>query len=286
MESIIKEMLIIEINNILKEFSLSINKYLNNTVLNFAYTDLKSFAERDPSSNHDMLYILKSYSSYHAVLIYRIAHSLFLNGNKLYARKLSEYGKIYTGIEIHPNANIGKYFVLDHGVGTVIGETTIIGNYCYILQSVILGSSHIANNKNGQRHPIIGNNVEIGGFVRIYGSVKIGDNVKISPGAIIKNDIPANSKIIVASNYQITQGKNTIYYTGYVLNDNKIILFFDGKSLLDFENVSIYINNHKQTIINMQKKFIEIIYIKNINTKNIKIYSQDNLLRIDFDLRI
>lgn len=77
-----------------------------------------------------------------------------------------------------------------------------------------------------------------------------------------------------------------IYYTGYVLNDNKIILFFDGKSLLDFENVSIYINNHKQTIINMQKKFIEIIYIKNINTKNIKIYSQDNLLRIDFDLRI
>lgn len=200
MESIIKEMLIIEINNILKEFSLSINKYLNNTVLNFAYTDLKSFAERDPSSNHDMLYILKSYRSYHAVLIYRIAHSLFLNGNKLYARKLSEYGKIYTGIEIHPNANIGKYFVLDHGVGTVIGETTIIA--------------------------------------------------------------------------------------GYVLNDNKIILFFDGKSLLDFENVSIYINNHKQTIINMQKKFIEIIYIKNINTKNIKIYSQDNLLRIDFDLRI
>lgn len=64
MESIIKEMLIIEINNILKEFSLSINKYLNNTVLNFAYTDLKSFAERDPSSNHDMLYILKSYMRY------------------------------------------------------------------------------------------------------------------------------------------------------------------------------------------------------------------------------
>ena len=285
MESTIKKILILEIGKILKIFNLSINKCINNTVLNFAYLDLKSFAERDPSSNHNMLYILKSYRSYYAVLIYRIAHNLFSMGNKLYARKLSEYGKIYTGIEIHPNAQIGKCFVLDHGLGTVIGETTIIGNYCYILQNVILGSSHIANNKIGQRHPIIGNNVEIGGFVKIYGSVKIGDNVQISPGAIIKNDIPANSKIIVASNYQITQGENNIYYTGYVINNNKIILFFHGKSLLDFKNITIYLDNINQTILSIKENFIELYYLQNIDLKNIQIYSQNKILRINFNSR-
>ena len=152
------------------------------------------------------------------------------------------------------------------------------------MQNVILGSTHIANNKDGQRHPIIGNNVEIGGFVRIYGAVKIGDNVKISPGAIIKNDVPANSKIIVASNYQIIQGEKVIYYTGYLVNRNDIIIFFRGRSLLDFKRVSIYINNKRQNIINMKSNFIRVRCVKNINVKDIKIYSKDDTLRIDFDL--
>lgn len=123
--------------------------------------------KKDPSSNGDIFYIFETYKSYQAVLYYRIAHSLQEKEKFYYARKLSEEAKTLTGIEIHPKAKIGKNFVIDHGVGTVIGETSIIGN-----------------------------NVEIGGFSRIFGAVKIGDNVKISPHSIIRTNIPSNSKVL------------------------------------------------------------------------------------------
>lgn len=118
------------------------------------------------------------------------------------AKKISEYLKVKTGIEIHPASKIGNNFVIDHGVGTVIGETCIIGDNCYFLQNIILGSSKIALNEHGSRHPIIGNNVEIGGFVRIFGRVIIGQNVKISPHSIIYENVPDNHIVTIKNSQQ------------------------------------------------------------------------------------
>lgn len=240
MDILIKNALEDKIDEIIKRFDLNIKPEDKLKIIQLAYDDLYSYSVKDPSSNNDMLYVLETYSAYYAVLMYRVAHFYYENVSKLIGRKLSEYAKLKTGIEIHPAAKIGRNFVLDHGVGTVIGETTVIGDNCYILQSVILGSSKISNNSKGRRHPTIGNNVDIGGFVRIYGPVTIGNNVKISPGAIIRNSIPDNTKVIVSSNYQISVGDLKLYYTGYQLIGNKVTLFFKGNDVLENNNIKIY----------------------------------------------
>ncbi|EAP0946865.1 serine acetyltransferase [Salmonella enterica] len=149
-------------------------------------------SEKDPAGRQDLNYIAITYSSYFAVLSYRISHFLYNKGLFIDAKIISENAKIKTGIEIHPAAIIGKRFVIDHGTGTVIGETSIIGEDCYILQSVIIGASGIANNPIGKRHPVIGNNVEIGAFVNLLGNIKIGNNVKISPRVTITKSVPDN----------------------------------------------------------------------------------------------
>lgn len=176
--------------------------YLANQIL----LDLKTFMQKDPSAANNYKLVLESYQGFKAVMNYRIANYIHINFNdsffKIKARKISEYTKTITGIEIHPNAMIGKCFILDHGYGTVIGETSIIGDNCYILQSVILGSTGIANNIINKRHPTIGNNVEIGAFCRLFGNITIGDNVFISPHNIITKNIPTNSKIITKKTYE------------------------------------------------------------------------------------
>ncbi|MDO5667649.1 MAG: serine acetyltransferase [Alcaligenaceae bacterium] len=166
-------------------------------------TDMNAFLQKDPSTKNDSKSFLLSFSSFDAVIGYRIAHHILDHYEKTVdSKKISEYFKIKTGIEIHSAAVIGHSFVIDHGVGTVIGETCVIGNNCYFLQQIILGSSQIAFNNQESRHPIIGNNVEIGGFARIFGKVRIGNNVKIAPHSIIRVDIPDNSSVIMESNEQ------------------------------------------------------------------------------------
>lgn len=246
-------------------------------ILEIAYEDLIAYKEKDPSSKNDEIYILKSYFSYFAVLSYRIANHIYYNNHDIYmAKRISELAKIKSGIEIHPAAKIGKRFVTDHAVGTVIGETVIIGDDCYILQNVVLGATGIANNFSHDRHPILGNNVEIGSNVKIYGRIKIGDNVKIGSGAIIKHDIPSNSKIIVNSNYQILKSNkpHDMRFLGYSIDDEYIILEF-SKQLLKYENILLNFDNQEIT-----NKEISDTQIKFKNLKNIK-NSQN--LHISFD---
>lgn len=172
-------------------------------ICSISNTDMNAFLQKDPSAKNDSKSFLLSFSSFDAVIGYRIAHHILSHfGETIEPKKISEYFKVRTGVEIHPAAVIGHSFVIDHGIGTVIGETCIIGNNCYVLQQVILGSSQIAFNKQESRHPIIGNNVEIGGFARIFGRVRIGDNVKIAPHSIIRTDIPDNCSVIMESNEQ------------------------------------------------------------------------------------
>lgn len=172
-------------------------------LFNILNDDKKAYLFNDPSTHKNASYLLLSFSSFESVLGYRIANYIYYQYNeRIDAKKISEYFKVKTGIEIHPACKIGKNFVIDHGVGTVIGETCVIGDNCYLLQNIILGSSNIAKNKDEIRHPIIGNNVEIGGYVRIFGRIKIGNNVKISPHSIIYENIPDNHIVTIKSNKQ------------------------------------------------------------------------------------
>lgn len=124
------------------------------------------------------------------------------------ARKLSDSTKSYTGVEIHPNAKIGKRFVIDHGYGTVIGETCEIGNDCYILQGVTLGATGTMKNNAGRRHPKLGNKVEIAGFARVFGPITIGDETKIYGFAVIDRNIPPKREVSIVNQLQLVLPKS------------------------------------------------------------------------------
>ncbi len=158
--------------------------------------DFKAVFERDPAAQATLgwLEVLLSYSGWHAVFAYRFNHIL---KTKLHIpvlpRLLSQIVKIFTGVEIHPAAQIGKGFFIDHGMGVVIGETTEIGDDVTIFQGVTLGGTGKAVCK---RHPTIGNNVTIGAGAKVLGGVKIGDHVKIGAGSVVVHDVPANCTVV------------------------------------------------------------------------------------------
>jgi len=181
--------------------------------------DLQAYAERDPASNGRGELILDSYASFRAILFHRFAHEIWLNDaitdHETIAQRLANAGKLQSGTEIHPGACIGRRFVLDHGYGTVIGETCEIGDDCYLLSGVTLGASGIADNGLGKRHPTLGNQVEVGAGARVLGAISIGDNVFISPACVITRDVPANCRISVANQLQL-QRNGAMPGRGYV----------------------------------------------------------------------
>lgn len=162
--------------------------------------DLKSFLENDPAAGKNYKLVLESYQGFRAVMAYRIANYIHYhfedNFFRVKARKISENIKSQTGIEIHPAAQINVPFILDHGYGTVIGETAVIGKNCYVLQGVIIGSKGISANRKEKRHPTLGSNIEVGAFCRLLGDIEIGDNVFIPPHNTITKSIPNNTKVI------------------------------------------------------------------------------------------
>ncbi len=129
------------------------------------------------------------YSGFHAVFWYRLSHWLFVHRCFFLARLVSQVTKFFTGIEIHPGAQIGKGLMIDHGTGVVIGETTIIGDDCTLYQGVTLGGT---GKDVGKRHPTLGNNVMVGSGAKVLGPFKVGDNSKIASNAVVLTEIPPN----------------------------------------------------------------------------------------------
>jgi len=154
--------------------------------------DLDVVLERDPAAR-SRLEVLLCYPGFHALLWHRLAHWLYKRGWLVLARLVSQINRTLTQIEIHPGAEIGEGFFIDHGAGVVIGETTVIGNNVTLYQGVTLGGT---GKERGKRHPTLGNNVVVSAGAKILGTITIGDNVKIGAGSVVLKDVPPNCTVV------------------------------------------------------------------------------------------
>ena len=153
--------------------------------------EIKVIRERDPAIHSDMEVFL--YPSFKVMLHYRIAHKLYKNKHYFLARWISQRGVRKTGIEIHPGAQIGENFFIDHGNGVIIGETAIVGNNVTLYQGVTLGGT---GKEHGKRHPTSGDNVMISAGAKILGSFTVGENSKIGAGSVVIEEVPPNCTVV------------------------------------------------------------------------------------------
>jgi len=154
--------------------------------------DIKAIYEGDPAANN-ILEIIFAYPGFHARQMHRIAHTFYKWHIPFFPRLISHWNRFFTGIEIHPGATLGEGVFIDHGMGVVIGETSIVGDYVTIYQGVTLGgTSHLKI----KRHPTIGNRVIIGVGARVIGNITIGDNTKIGAGAVVIKDVQPNATVV------------------------------------------------------------------------------------------
>ena len=154
--------------------------------------EIRAIFERDPAAG-GYLEVLLTYSGLHALLFYRISHALYRIRVPFLSRWISQVGRFFTGIEIHPGAAIGNGLFIDHGMGVVIGETTIIGDNVTLYQGVTLGGT---GKEKGKRHPTVGNNVVVGAGAKVLGNIRIGDNSYIGSNAVVIKDVPDNSTVV------------------------------------------------------------------------------------------
>ena len=160
-------------------------------MISYIKEEIQVIRERDPAIKSNMEVFL--YSSFKAILHYRIAHKLYLKKHYFLARWVSQRAARKTGIEIHPGATIGKGLFIDHGSGVIIGETAELGDNITLYQGVTLGGT---GKEQGKRHPTIGNNVMISAGAKILGSFTIGDNSKIGAGSVVLEEVPPNSTVV------------------------------------------------------------------------------------------
>ena len=148
---------------------------------------------REDPAARSVLEIVLCYPGLHAILLHRLAHRLYGWKVPLAPRVISQTGRFFTGIEIHPGATIGRRFFIDHGMGVVIGETAEIGDDVLLYQGVTLGGT---GNEKGKRHHTLGNHVVVGSGAKVLGNIRIGDNVKIGAGSVVVHAVPDNSTVV------------------------------------------------------------------------------------------
>ena len=148
--------------------------------------DVRAVLERDPSADSGLHVVLFA-TGLHAVWAYRRQHWLWVHGARALATFLSQRSRRRLGVEIHPAATIGRRFVIDHGMGVVIGSTATIGDDCMVYQGVTLG---MTGKHGGRRHPTLGNDVVVGARAVILGDIRVGDDVKVGAGAVVVHDVP------------------------------------------------------------------------------------------------
>jgi serine O-acetyltransferase len=156
--------------------------------------DVRAVHERDPAARAvTSLEILATWPGVHALLSHRIAHALYEAGVPVAPRVIANAARTLTGIEIHPAARIGDGFFIDHGAGTVIGETAEIGDDVTLYQGVTLGGTGFAT---GKRHPTVEDNVTIGSGANLLGPIRIGHGAKIGANSVVIHDVPPNATVV------------------------------------------------------------------------------------------
>ncbi|WP_234996661.1 serine O-acetyltransferase [Planktothrix sp. PCC 11201] len=155
-------------------------------------TDLQTIYQRDPAARN-WLEVLFCYPGLQAIWWHRIAHRLHRWGVPFLPRFLSQLSRWFTGIEIHPGAKMGKGVFIDHGMGVVIGETAIVGDYALIYQGVTLGGT---GKEKGKRHPTLGDHVMVGAGAKLLGNLYIGDHVRIGAGSVVLRDVPSHCTVV------------------------------------------------------------------------------------------
>lgn len=150
-------------------------------------SDIRTLKHKDPAARH-ALDILLTHNGLHAVWNYRIAHFLWKIKLKMIARIVSNLGRFFHGTDIHPGATIGKNFIIDHGTGVVIGETSVIGNNVLMYHGVTLGGT--GNHSGEKRHPSVCDDVMIAAGAKILGDIKVGYSAKIGANAVVLKDVP------------------------------------------------------------------------------------------------
>ena len=154
--------------------------------------DIETVRERDPAA-HSSVEIALAYAGVHAIWTHRAAHSLWGHGARISARILSQLSRFFTGIEIHPGAQIGRRFFIDHGMGVVIGETAEIGEDVTLYHGVTLGGTSL---KRGKRHPRLEDRVTVGAGAKILGNIVIGADSRIGANAVVVKSVPENSVVV------------------------------------------------------------------------------------------
>jgi serine O-acetyltransferase len=154
--------------------------------------DIQAGLERDPATNSALELILTS-PGLHAVWTYRLTNKLWKAGFRLAARLISNWAKFWTGIEIHPAATIGRRLVIDHGLGVVIGATSVVGDDVMMYHQVTLGAN---KNTPERRHPTIGNNVTLGAGAKIIGAIEIGANSYVGANAVVTKNVGPFSTVV------------------------------------------------------------------------------------------
>lgn len=154
--------------------------------------DAKLIAKRDPAAR-GALGVVLLYPGLHALIYYRVSHAFYKIHLFFIARLISQVGRFFTGIEIHPGAKIGEGLFIDHGMGVVIGETAEIGNNCTLYHGCTLGGT---GKDKGKRHPTLGNNVLVGAGAKILGPFRVGNNAMIGANAVVLNEVPEGATVV------------------------------------------------------------------------------------------
>ncbi|MCU1302831.1 MAG: serine O-acetyltransferase [Candidatus Sulfotelmatobacter sp.] len=178
--------------------------------------DVATVFESDPAAG-SYLEVLICYPGLHAVWAHHLSHWLWLHGMHFLARLNSQFARFLTGIEIHPGAELGRRLFIDHGIGTVIGETAIVGDDVTLYQGVTLGGT---GKERGKRHPTVGNHVSVGSGAKLLGNITVGDNVRVGAGSVVLRSVPANSTIVGVPGH-------------IVLRDGKRVVITDPKDIRD-----------------------------------------------------
>ena len=171
------------------------------------YQDIQAAKERDPAAR-STLEIMLCYSGLHAIIAHRINHRLWRAGFRLLARFNSQVAKFFTGVEIHPGARIGSRFFIDHGIGTVIGETSEIADGCTLFQGVTLGGT---GKETGKRHPTLCEDVTVGAHAQIIGSFAIGRGSVIGAGAVVMDPVPEYTTVVGHKAFALRRKGKRIY---------------------------------------------------------------------------